>query len=421
VRYDNVRNGSGGAFGEDNQAFLTHRAQIDLSLYKAESFETHFRFINAAPWGLTSPDTNPAQRQNLTSDTGLLVNQAYAHWKITESMGMKFGRAPLHLGLGYTYGSNEWFDVPYSFDQFQVAWDWSVLKASVIAARVLDLEQAAGQTLSPDPQETHLIFHFDVKGLHEAVRSSSFSLVQVNRDAGTLDQGATVLNGLNMQRAALDMDIMAKNFFAAAFFSFVSGEEKVAQINQVAGVEQRKLNQIAYDFKVGYMFPESNKLRVWAGLHSDTGSDQPGSGDAKTYDSFYYEVYGQAGLMDFLRWGNLNFWRAGLDVELFRGFTLGAEVLSFNRSEENDLPRFGPAGQLMAQRIQAGEITLGSGTELGRELDIWADWSFESGVKIRTTLGSFFPGAVMTQATSTGSGAPSTNIFQFLTQVGYFF
>ena len=242
----------------------------------------------------------------------------------------------------------------------------------------------------------------------------------MNRDLGSPDQGTTVLNGLNMQRVAFDAEIKGKNIFAQGFFTFVTGEERIAPVNQVSGVDKRQINQMAYDFKLGYTFTESNNLRFWAGYHKDSGDDELGVGDSKSFDSFYYEVYGQAGLMDLLRWGNLNFIRAGLDVDMFQNFKVGLEFLSFNKTEEVDNLNFGQAGRFLNTRIATGDLTLGNSREVGQEIDIWADWNFESGVKVRTTLSSFMPGAAFDQATST-EGLPNSTIFQFLSQVGYFF
>jgi hypothetical protein len=422
LRYDNLRGATGGAFSDESEALITHRAQINFKLYKGEFFETEFRLINFANWGASSPNNSvPGQRDAFERSNSLLVNQAFAHWKITESMGMRFGRAPLHLGLGYTYGTNEWFDVPYSFDLIEASWDWPVLKASLIAAKVLDLTQVAGETLNPDPDENHFIFNFDLKNLHEAVTIANFSLIQVNRDPGSLDGGASLLNGLNMQRVALDTEIKGRNLFFQGFFTFVSGEERILSINQVSGIDKKQINQMAYDLKLGYHLPGSNNLRFWAGYHFDSGDDNPQGGVSKSFDSFYYEVYGQAGLMDLLRWGNLNFVRLGLDVDLFDGFTLGGELLSFNKTEGADGLRFGQAGRFLNQKIESGDLILAESSLIGRELDIWADWKFPSGVKVRGTMSAFFPGDVFTEATGNFSGMPNGTIFQFLTQVGYFF
>lgn len=422
VRYDNLRAATGGAFpADESEAQLTHRAQIDLSLYKGEYFETHFRLINFAKWGAGGAvNSLPGQPDAFDRSNSLLVNQAYARWKINESMGMRFGRAPLHIGLGYTYGSNEWFDIPYSFDQFEVSWDWPVLKASLIAAQVLDLSKVEGETLSQNPSEAHIVFSFDIKDVHEAVSQANFSLIQVNRDLGSPDQGTTVLDGLNMQRVAFDAEIKGKNIFAQGFFTFVTGEERIAPINQVLDVDRRQINQMAYDFKLGYTFTESNNLRFWAGYHMDSGDSEIGVGNSKSFDSFYYEVYGQAGLMDLLRWGNLNFMRAGLDVDLSQNFKVGLEYLVFNKTEAADNLSFGQAGRFLKTRIENGDLTLGDSREVGQEIDLWADWNFKSGVKVRTTLSSFMPGAAFDQSTSTGS-LPNSTIFQFLSQVGYFF
>ena len=422
VRYDLLDKATGGAFvNNETEKEATHRAQFDFKIYKGEYIETFFRLINSAEWGGTVGDTNGGQKDGFASNNGFLVNQAWALWKIDDSIGVRFGRAPLDLGLGYTYGLNDWFNVPYSFDLFDFMFDWDSVELSLIAAKVQELTTVADQTTSPDPEENHIIVNLDINNLIDTLSVFNFSLVQVNRDVGSSNAGLSVLDGLNMQRLALEAEITGKKLFGSAFISYVTGDQKVAPLNQVNGVENLSLNQVAFDFKAGYRFPESNNLRLWAGFHADSGDSDPTDTNSQTYDSFYYNVYGQSGLMDLIRWGNLSFYRFGLDVELFDGITVGSEWLEFSKSEEPDGIQFGRAGRFLNAQIEEGNLTLGAGKDIGSELDIWADVDFQSGMNLRGTFSAFFPGGVFGSAIASTGATPRSEIQQFLVQVGYFF
>lgn len=428
IRYENLRQATGEGFPEnEDESQASHRAQFDFKLYKGEYFETFFRFLNYADWGGATGDTSGGQHDGFSRTNGILVNQAYGFWKVDETIGLRFGRAPLHLGLGYTYGSNDWFNVPYSFDLIQGGWDWGAVELSVIGAKIQEFSTSAGQTVSSDPEENHIIFSLNIKNAIDALELLTFNVVQVNRDLGSPDGGATVLNGLNAQRFSLESKIHGKNIFGTLFFTYVTGEEKVAAANVIQGVQKLDVAQTAFDIKLGYNFPQVNNLSLWGGYHHDTGDRSNADGRSEGYDSFYYEVYGQSGLMDLIRWGNLNFIRAGMSVDIFTGLTIGAEWLSMSRTESSDGVQFGAAGRYFNSNIQSGALLLGGEKDLGNEFDIWVDRNYQSGVNVRVTFSNFFPGATFSGATGpagaplASGNKPDSDIFQFLAQVGFFF
>ena len=169
----------------------------------------------------------------------------------------------------------------------------------------------------------------------------------------------------------------------------------------------------------GAVAPLLNWMIQSAGLRPNCSNKNDDT--VQSYDSFYYDVYGQSGLMDLIRWGNLSFYRFGLDVELFEGLTVGSEWLELSKSEAADGVQFGQAGRFLQSQITAGGITLGPGTELGSEFDIWLDYNFNSGMTLRSTVSAFFPGGVFEKATATSGSAPSASVTQVLVQLGYAF
>lgn len=428
VRYDNLRQATGGGFpGSEDESQATHRAQFDFKIFKGEYFETFFRFLNFAEWGAALGDTNGGQHDAYTRSNGVLVNQAYGVWKIDDYVDyIRFGRAPLKLGLGYTYGSNDWFNVPYSFDLLETGWDWGGVSLNLIAAKLFEFSTVSGQSFSSDPEENHIIINLDIKNPLNILEFMNFNVVQVNRDLGSTD-GTNVLNALNAQRFSLESKIEGKNIFGSIFLSYVTGEERVAAVNVLNNIDKLTLSQTALDFKLGYAMPQWNNLRFWAGYHTDSGDKNPLDSNSQSYNSFYYEVYGQAGYMDLLRWGNLSFYRAGMSVDVATNYTIGADWWSFSRTEGNDSIRFGNAGRFFKANVDSGALVFGNDTNLGRELDLWMDAKFQSGVKVRVTFTDFFPGSTFSQATGPGgaplasNSKPDSDIRQFLAQVGYFF
>ena len=428
LRYSSTNVATFGSFGGagniEDDSNVSHRAQLDFLLHKGEYFQTFFRLIHVDTWGRASNangDTNPGLRDSFSANNGLFVNQAYALWKVADSLGLQFGRSPIVLGRGLSYGENDWFNLPYSFDHFDILWDWNSIELSLIAAKIQELEPIGGQTISPDPEENHYIIDLEFTNLADSIKTFDIHFAQINRENGSADGGANAVSALNVQRFGIDLDIETSRFYGSFFAAFVTGSEE-----RITGSTQnRSVSQLAVDLDVGVKFPAINELRFWAGYHVDSGdpeANDPNRNSNKSYDGFYYDVYGRAGRMDFLRWGNLSYYRIGLSANLFTGFELGGEYFDFERTEAADNVNFGTAGAFLKTQIDANAFTLDSSKKLGEEFDIWVKWDFPSGVKFKSTLTAFFPGEVFSNVAPPSTEVKATDTaFQFLTQVGIFF
>ena len=419
LRYDYL-DAFGSAFPENRKTSeMSHQALMDIKLYKGEYIETFFRLIYFSE---RKTDFS-AERQGASfANSGLIVNQAWAFWKIDSSFGLRFGRLPIHIGLGYTYGSNDWFNVPYSFDLVDLVWDWKSISLSLIAAKVADLGDRNPRFQGFRGNERHIIMSLDIQDLFKTLDIFNLSFIQVNRDPShNNEKSKLIFNGLNVQRFGLETEIKGRHFFGSVFVSHVIGEENVVKTNGMDSEGKKEVSQSAFDLKLGYYLTGLNDLKFWLGYHHDTGDKSSTDKNSQGFDSFYYEVYGQSGFMDFIRWGNLSFLRAGLDMNLKEDWLLGMEWFNFSRTESGDAVHFGQTGGSLNTGVQTGNITLGSGNNIGNELDIFTNLNFGSGVHIRTTISAFLPGNILKETTASSGSLPHSTIYQCLTQVGYSF
>ena len=283
-------------------------------------------------------ETNfPKERQGTSStNSGLVMNQAWVFWKIDDSFGIRFGRRPIHIGLGYNYGNNDWFNVPYSFDLVDLVWDWESVSVSLIAAKVADLGDKNPHFFGFQNNEKHIIASLDVQNLFKKLDIFNLSFIQSNRDPDNKET-KPASNGLNMQRFSLETEFKGRHFFGSVFISHVIGEERAANVNKVDDNEKIDISQSAFDLKFGYYFTLFKDFNLWLGYHHDTGDTSPNDNSSQRFDSFYYEVYGNSGFMDFIRWGNLSFLRAGLDINLRENWLLGMEWLNFSKTQGSDI------------------------------------------------------------------------------------
>ena len=410
LRYDYLRGASDDLLKNRKSSQMSHRAQIDMKLHKGEFLETRFQWIHYSDWWTGSPF--PENKGVTSANNGLIINQAWALWKVDDSVGLRLGRMPLHLGLGYTYGTNDWFNVPYSFDLVDLFWDWESVKFSFIAARTAHW----GKQASSSKEGSHLIASLDIQSLVGGLDILNLNFVQFNRDASSSDEQDLFLNGLNLQRFSLETEMKGRRIFGSVYFTYATGEEQVVQANPTASEGKRDLSQSAFDLKLGYRFPGARNLQLWGGYHYDTGDESSEDNNTQSFDSFFYEVYGQSGLMDFIRWGNLSFFRAGMDMNLGDSWTLGAQWFGFSKTESGDRVHFGPIGESLNKGLETGELQLGSSNAIGNEFDVFTELEFSSGVRLRSTVSAFFPGE--------GIKSPlvsSSAIYQWLIQIGYFF
>ena len=408
------------AFPENRKTSqISHRAQMDMKLYKGEYVETFFRFIHFSDREM---DLYARNQGSSFPNTGLIVSQAWAFWKIDNSFGLRFGRLPIHIGLGYTYGANNWFNVPYSFDLVDLVWDWKSINLSLIAAKVAGFEDKNPHFQGFLENERHIIVSLDVQNLFKTLDILNLSFIQINRDPGQNENNKPVLNGLNGQRFGLETEFKGRHFFGSVFVSHGIGEEKIAKANRTDNEEKNEISQSAFDLKFGYRFTRFNDLGFWLGYHYDTGDKSPTDKSSQGFDSFYYEVYGQSGLMDFIRWGNLSFLKAGFDMDLKENWLLGMEWFNFSKTENTDTVHFGRSGQSLNTGIHSGNITLGSEDTIGSEIDLFTNMKFGSGVEFRTTVSAFIPGDVLKKSKAPSGGSlPHSIIYQCLTQIEYFF
>jgi|GEM_PF-1871183 len=421
-RYFLLQDGTAGATDETgNRGEILHRFQVDLLMHKGEFFQTFARLIHFDQWGRQSGagDTSAGQRDSFTANNGLFVNQAWGLWKITESLGMRFGRSPIVLGSGRTYGANEWFDLPYAFDNFQIFWDWESVKVSLIGAKAQELSQISGQTLKVDPEENHFILDVDVDTGADWVKMLDFHLVQVNRDVGSADGGISELSGLNVQRFGVDFAFQTRNFTGEVYFGFVSGDEE-------RNGESGTVNQSVTDIKLNYNVVSWSNMNIYGIFHADSGDDDINddnlsNNDNRHFDGFYYDVYGRSGRMEFIRWGNLQAAGLGFDIEATSTMTLGAELWKFQKAKARDSMEFGQAGRLFQEAVDNGSLVFGDDKQIGTELDIFFNFEFPSQVKMGITYGAFLPGGTFKSAIGPSGVAASSTIHQLISEISIFF
>lgn len=399
------------------EGYLNGRFQLDFSLNKGEFFKIFSRLIHRNVWGRQENeiDSSFIFRDSFSGNNGLYVNEAWGWWQWSDTLSVKMGRAPLQIGSGKTYGANQWFDVPTTFDQFNILWQWEQVKLQIIGSKLSELAPVAGG--NGDPEENHYIVNLDLGNFSDWIPLWNVHFAQIHRAEGALAGGSSQLPRIQAQLWSGEFQFDLNNFHGELFTVFINGElDEIA-----AGTSQ--LSQHSFDVRLSYVFPALSELRLKAGSHLDSGDSSAGAPNADDphLKGFYYDIYGRSGRMDLIRWGNLLSLDFAIELEPRNNMTLGVEFHRFMKREVAGNTHWGLAGVDFRQGIRNGQLILSRNKDLGSEIDFWLEYTSSVGVKSSLTYSAFLPGESILGATNNTGRALSSTLHQFIIELSYFF
>lgn len=389
---------------EEDYISSAHRAQVDLSVNKGEYFKTFFRAIHRSEWGQL--DTN--------QDT-FIVQQAWGDWKVTDFLDLRFGRQAIQIGRGLVYGYNEWENLPSYYDGFSGHFDWEALEFSLYGLKIHELEKVPNVSIASDPEVSHFILDINFKHLSDYIQLASLNLIQIDGDIGQIPNTTTVLDKQSIQRFGFDLVTDGVNFRSAATLNYVTGTQK-------GPTTEQKVKQLMMDGELRLMLPDYENFNFWVGAHSDSGDDDPTDEFNAQYEPLNYNFHVNAGRLDFLKFGNLTFARAGTSVNVVGGWEIGFEAFLFQKTKPGARTNF--LRTPIADDFTSGAYALAADKDLGTEFDVWVNRTFSSGVSLELSLNVFTPGKALKGAQDIANNIAlpmDNNIYNLILDVGYFF
>lgn len=391
---------------EEDFVNTNHRAQLDIQLNKGEYLETYFRAIHHSEWGDESSTTNDV----------FLLQQAWAHWKVTDFLSLKFGRQPIVIGRGLVFGENEWENVPTYYDGFGLLFDWEAMELSIYGVKVYELDRVSGSSVAADPELTNYVIDLNFKELSDIIRMADISFVQVLGDVGQVPGSTLVLRKQRVQRFGFDLIFGGVYYEIATSANYVTGTKE--------GITPAdKVKQLMFDTEAKLMMPDWENLQLWVGYHTDSGDDVPNDGTDGQYEPMNYNLHVNAGRLDFFKFGNLTYLRSGASMKFLSDWSVGAEVLFFEKTKAE-------GKNLLARSIMANDfindtIRFGNAKNLGTEFDLWIGKSYQSGVNLELSFNLLTPGDAMKSAYTGGVvsqiQALDDTIYSVIFDIGFFF
>lgn len=391
---------------EEDIVNTNHRAQLDIQLNKGEYLETFFRAIHHSEWGKVGSATNDE----------FILQQAWADWKVTDFLDLKFGRQPIVIGRGLVFGENAWENVPTYYDGFSFVFDWEVMELALHGVKVYELTRTTN-SIASDPELSNYILDLNFKDLSDMIKMAEISFVQVIGDVGQVPGTTLELRKQRVQRFGFDLIFGGVYYEIAASANYVTGSKEGLTPSD-------KVKQLMLDTEAKFMMPDWENLQLWVGYHSDSGDDDPNDGTDSQYDPLNYNIHMNAGRLDFFKFGNLTYLRTGASLKLLSDWYVGAEMFLFDKTKAG-APNYLVRNPLMANDFLNGTIQFGHQKNLGTEYDLWIGKTYQSGVNLELSINMLKPGEAMKSAYTGGVTsqifALNDTILSVIFDVGFFF
>ncbi len=386
LRYLNDMNPTGVDNASDSAADFQHRFKWNITARKGENLQAFLGLIHGASWGndVNAGNTNPGVIDG-SSDDSLTVNRAWGWWKTSDALSWKFGRMGLEIADGSFFSENDWLDIPTAHEGVMGMWDMDFAKVSLFGLKAAEFGYQTVGARTPDPERNLYGISVDLKNMPEAIKMANLLFVQENRDeTGPGGAGAT-----NAQNIGLTVGGDTMNILYKATLGFQTG--KIKDRSTPVNID---LNASMYDLMLGYAMPDVMGLKITAGYHSDTG-DKASATKNERWDPMYYDVHNYAGLMDVVGWGNLTYWNVAASLMPTDTIETGLAYYMFSKTEGGDGINALSIQSAAAAAAPARGFTGTTDKEIGSEIDVWANKSYEGGFKIGARYGAFMPGKTL--------------------------
>ncbi len=378
----------------DSPAQTVHqRMRVGTTIRAGEKMTGHLSLVHNSDWGTNASQT-PDDIQGGATNNVLTVNEAYMAWMASDSMMIKAGRGTFTMADGRVISSNDYEYVQKAFDGVAMVWDHEAVRMSFFGVQGA---KATGAGNFNDYGKFMGVVA-DFKSLPDWMKMANLYYIAVKRDAGSYEIGGTAQTFAKDDSARYGFTVAGdvSGFDWRATYSLLEGE---AEFNS----NKRDTSADMMDFEFGYTMPDMMNFRVWAGYHADSGNEkgvtdgEALTGDNNTYTGFHYDTHANAGLMDFLGWGNLTYTRVGFSMAPMDDLTVMAEYFMFSQTEKKD-SSYTTAGRSIVYtsgQTVDGRLT-GTSVEteddLGTELDLVVNKKYNNNFNISARYSMFTPG-----------------------------
>jgi hypothetical protein len=423
------------------------RNQFHVNAISSDKLQAYFDFIHTAVWGAANQvPTNSypygagaggaGPGNSATTNPGiantLQVSEAWLWWKVSDMFSVRSGRQGLEYGDGLVFSRNEWLATPYNADGImgRLSWDFLDLDfgGGVLADVGPSVPVSATQT-SPalaGNTDTQVVFYgayASIKTLPDFFKKAEIFALQTNFDAGlpaTTFTPSYAAGGGSLGLTSIGIHL--KGDVSAIDYRLDGVYQTGIQRAGVTNPQALTFNANMIDAQVGYGFPEFMKAHVFAAYHRDSGNDSSDPTQIHQYQPLFYDRHAYGSELNAVGFGNLTYFRLGVDVSPMEDTTFGLRVDFLSRTTTTVNSNGVVAG---TQWLAASEgnmfgsapgNTTGSNSNLGTEIALVADHSYGHGFTMNGSI-SYWSVGNYYQTSTVSNGTP----LQFIANAKYAF
>lgn len=384
ARYINDINSTGRDSGEQN-ADTTARLRWNMLARRGETLQAYLGLLHVSRFG--SEQTQTGDYSSMNTHNTILVNRAWGWWRAADSLSVQVGRFGIAIADGSVFSENDWENIPTAHEGLNLVWDLDFATISAFAVKTHEFENAPNSGLGSDPERNLYLVSLDLKDTSEILRTANLSFAQIikSETSGTLQPPP--LGEQNIQQISGYVGGDIRWFLYKISLSYQAGV-----YNKVGGAApvEAKLNSHMVDTLFGVQLAEAKNFKFTIGYHMDSGDTDPNDANVQTYLPYYYDRHSFAGLMDVVSWGNLTYFNVNSSFQPNEDLVLGAGYYLFNRTQATDATN--PFAREDSRFTTLNTDVAASEKNLGSEIDLYAEQSYQSGLKLRASFGAFFPG-----------------------------
>ena len=389
LRYQNLMDPGGQDNTSDNMAGFTHRFKWNITARKGENLQAMLGLVHGARWGYNGTDGTAATAEPGTADVqnSILVNRAWGWWKSSDALSFKFGRMGIEIADGAVFSENDWEAIPTSHEGLMAMWDMDFAKIALFGIKNIEIDDTAG-AVATDPERNIYGVSLDLKNMPEAIKTANVHILQDNINGDATGAGSP---SIGRQHFGLTVGGDVSNIMYKGTLAYQTGKAKTTPNTDISAM--------MYDLMVGYGLPEVMGLKLSAGYHMDTGDKAGTATKSEAYNPMFYDRHNYAGLMDVVEWGNLTYWNVNASIMPMETIEAGVGYYMFELSEVGT-PTLG-ANYFGAVGANATD------KELGSEVDLYVNKSYDNGFKIGARYSMFMVGKYGENATPKAAKDPS--------------
>lgn len=365
----------------DNAVGWEQRTWVGLTASKGESVTAHVKLLAAGAWGrdISGGETSETIKMANEKNTfGML--EGYIWWKSSDMMSWKFGRGGMTIADGTVVSFNNYEQIPRVFDGVLGSFDFGFATVNVFGVKGAELGAGA---LTTDAESNFYGVSADFKNLPDALKMANLHVIQDNQDV------LASTDGHSYMRIGLTLGGDMSGFDYRATYAMQNGTQRDTTLNKDADV---KKSASMLDVGAGYTLAEMMNTRIGVIYHMDSGNKGDDAKKNNTYEPFHYDKHNNAGLMDYVSWGNLSYLAVTASLQPADGTTVGLNYFMFTRTQKEQAFTVGKTGSTVTGT--------GDSTAIGSEIDLFANKDYGNGFNIGLRYSMFTAGEHIKKALS---------------------